>query len=213
MVLTSSGSNILDGMYVGPYYATVNGVANVPIICDDFKDQSTVGETWKATVTTVSSNAATMMSKRLGLTATTESKDYGEAAYLAQQLMSGAKCPPGTASCSSTDYAGDIQFAIWQIFDPTGVGNPFSYLSGNDYKNASAWLTYATNHAPAISMDAGMVVYSPVGGGPPQEFLGMPEADAPFLWAIDFAGLCGLFFYMRRRTATVRKPVPGIVKY
>ena len=202
MDLTSSGNNILDGEYVGPYYATVNGVANVPIICDDFKDQSSVGETWKANVTTVSSNASTMMSKRLGLSAPTESKDYGEAAYLAQQLMSGAKCPPGTTSCASSDYAGDIQFAIWQVFDPSGAGNPFSLLSGNDYKNAAAWLSYASSHAPASSADSGVLVYSPVGGGPPQEFLGMPEPGAPFIWAIDFAGLCGMLFYLRRRVQT-----------
>jgi hypothetical protein len=203
MDLTSAGNNILAGVYVGPYYATINGQANVPIICDDFTDESFVGETWKATTTTVSSNAATMMSQRLGLSASTQSKDYGEAAYLAQQLMSGATCPPGTTSCASSDYAGDIQFAIWQIFDPSGAGNPFSYLSGNDYKNASAWLTYASANAPSSSSDAGVIVYSPVGGGPPQEFLGMPEADAPFIWAMDLAGLCGLVFFVRRRTQAV----------
>jgi hypothetical protein len=32
MDLTSAGNNILAGVYVGPYYATINGQANVPII-------------------------------------------------------------------------------------------------------------------------------------------------------------------------------------
>jgi hypothetical protein len=203
MDLTSAGNNILAGVYVGPYYATINGQANVPIICDDFTDDSYVGETWKANTTTVSSNAATMMSTRMGLSASAQQADYGQAAYLAQQLMSGATCPPGTTSCASSDYAGDIQFAIWQIFDPAAKGNPLSYLSGSDYNNAVAWLNYASAHAPSYSTDSGVTVYSPQGGGPPQEFLGMPEPGAPLTWALDLGGLGGLVFYVRRRSQGV----------
>jgi hypothetical protein len=201
MDLTSAGSNILGGVYVGPYYATINGQANVPVICDDFMDDSFVGETWKANVTTVASNAPTMLSQRLGMSSSTQSTDYAEAAYLAQQLMGGAQCPPGTSSCASSDYAGDIQFAIWEIFDP--AANLNLLLSPSDAKNASAWLAYAQANKPPISADAGVLVYSPVGGGPPQEFLSMPEASAPLTWAIDLAGLCGLVFFVRRRTQKV----------
>jgi hypothetical protein len=201
MDLTSAGNNILGGVYVGPYYATINGQANVPIICDDFVDDSYVGETWKANVTTVASNAPTMMSQRLGLNSSTQSTDYAEAAYLAQQLLGGATCPPGTGSCASSDYSGDIQFAIWEIFDPSLNLN--SLLPTADSKNASAWLTYASSLHLSSAADTGVLVYSPQGGGPPQEFLGMPEPSAPLTWAIDLAGICGLVFFVRRRSQRV----------
>jgi hypothetical protein len=212
MTLTGAGSNILAGVYIGPYYATINGQANVPIICDDFSDESYIGESWSATKTTVSSNAATMMSVKLGLNTSTQQTDYAEASFLAEQLLAGAVCPPGTTTCSTTsgDHAGDIQFALWQLFDSTGNPTPFSYLSGTDLTNAQAWLNYATTAgvAPAYTTDSNVAVYSPYPKGPPQEFLQvqMPEAQAPIYWAIDLAGLGALVFYARRRSqsATVK---------
>ena len=40
LTMTGAGNNVMDGVYVGPYYATVSGVANSPVICDDFADES-----------------------------------------------------------------------------------------------------------------------------------------------------------------------------
>ena len=51
--LTGAGNNVMDGVYVGPYTATVNG-SSTQIICDDFSDESYVGESWTANVTTLS---------------------------------------------------------------------------------------------------------------------------------------------------------------
>src|ERR1700689_2418331 len=46
--LTGVGSNIvLDGIYISPYTATINGVQTA-VICDDFKDEVYVGESWMA---------------------------------------------------------------------------------------------------------------------------------------------------------------------
>jgi len=207
MTLTSAGGNVLGGVYIGPYYATIDGQSNVPIICDDFVDESFVGESWTANVTTVSSNSPTWVSTREQLSSTQQSKDYAEAAYLATQLMNGATCPPGTPSCASSDYAGDIQFAIWQIFDPAGGGSPFNYISGNDLTNAQAWLTYVQNLAPSISSYANVVVYSPLGqNSPPQEFLRVtvPESATPWILSSDLLLLGGLVLFFRRRSATRR---------
>jgi hypothetical protein len=209
MTLTGAGSNILAGIYIGPYYATIGTQTNVPVICDDFTDDSYIGEGWTANKTTVSSNAATMLSQNLHLSAATQETDYAEASYLAEQLIAGAKCPPGTSACnaSSGDLAGDIQFAIWEIFDST---DPFNLLSADhltsDLTNAQAWLTYAQNNIPGSSYSSysNVSVYSPYPTGPPQEFLQvqMPEAQAPIYWAIDLAGLGALVFYARRRAHT-----------
>ena len=48
ITLTGAGNNPVDGIYVGPYYATVNGVANTPVICDDFADEVYLNESWGA---------------------------------------------------------------------------------------------------------------------------------------------------------------------
>lgn len=34
-----AGTNVLNGVYVGAYTATINGVST-PVICDDFSDDS-----------------------------------------------------------------------------------------------------------------------------------------------------------------------------
>ena len=43
LTMTGAGNNVMDGVYVGPYYATVNGAANTPVICDDFADETYIG--------------------------------------------------------------------------------------------------------------------------------------------------------------------------
>lgn len=50
--LTSARSTVLGNEYVGPYTATINGVSTL-IVCDDFADQNSVGESWTATVNTL----------------------------------------------------------------------------------------------------------------------------------------------------------------
>lgn len=104
VTLTSGGGNIVDGIYMGPYYATVNGVANTPVICDDFKDESYVPESWSASVSSIASPSGTFFSGQ---------QNYDAVADLASQLFA--------TSNKTTDA--DLQFAIWYIFDPTDVTN------------------------------------------------------------------------------------------
>lgn len=198
MKITNPGDNVLAGVYVGPYYATIDNTPNVPVICDDFYDETYVGEAWTANVTTVASGAPTWLSQKESLSQSQQSADYAEAAYLAEQLMNPATTCPSQADCS-----GDIQFAIWNIFDP---GPPLSLLSGNDLSNAQYWLTTAgtayTDHQISPSLYSNVQVYSPVGGGPPQEFLMVqtPEPGLASLLGVDLTTLVGVMFLIRRRT-------------
>jgi hypothetical protein len=105
-----------DGIYVSPYYATVGGVANTPVVCDDFGDDSTKS-TWNATITAFS-----------GLTAPTGTSwslagkglsPYDAVAWLTTQVL--AQVPGSTGQIIDS-------FADWAVFDPSGVA---SYLLSN----------------------------------------------------------------------------------
>jgi hypothetical protein len=107
--LTSAGGNVYDGIYVSPYYATVNGVANTPIVCDDFADESRLPSTWSATV--VSFSAITPTNTSWGLQGGTLAQ-YNAVAYLTLQVLK--QTPGSTGQIIST-------FADWAVFDPSGV--------------------------------------------------------------------------------------------
>ena len=53
MTLTGAGINSLDGVLIGPYTATINGVST-PVICDDYGDESYIPEAWTAYVSALS---------------------------------------------------------------------------------------------------------------------------------------------------------------
>jgi hypothetical protein len=122
VTLTSAGNTVYDGIYVSPYYATVNGVTNTPIVCDDFKDNSYLNTPYTATVTKFSNLSSSLGSTAWGpLTspASTALTLYGEAAWLTEQILQ-----------QSNGSNGEIidSFADWAVFDPTGVA---SYLTDN----------------------------------------------------------------------------------
>lgn len=197
MTLTSAGNNILGPAYVGPYYATAGSEINVAIICDDFADDSYVGQNWTADVFNVANlNAGgqTWMETK-GVT----QPEYSEAAWLAEQLID----PTAFTCLSGADCAGDIQYAIWQLFDPQD--NPLQYLSGNDLTNASNALTQATTRAANMPRSGffDVTIYSPAGGGPPQEFLRVttPEPSFLALFGVDLPALLIVVFLIRRRRA------------
>ncbi len=199
MKLTNPGDNVLAGIYVGPYYATIDGVPNVPIICDDFSDETYVDESWNANVTTVASNSPTWISQRDKLDETQQSTDYAEVAYLAEQLMN----PATTCKNLNADCAGDIQFAIWNIFDP---GAPLDLLKSsgltNDLANARAWLNAASMNAGLSSQYSNVLVYSPQSGSsPPQEFIMVqtPEPGFASLLGVDLVTLAGVVLFVRHR--------------
>src|ERR1700691_2444139 len=76
MDLTGAGSNVMDGVYIGPYTATINGVST-PVICDDFADESYIGEAWTANISTFADSLANVK-----FTAAPETANYEEASYL-----------------------------------------------------------------------------------------------------------------------------------
>lgn len=147
VTLTGVAGQSYDGIYLSPYYATVGGVANTPVICDDFGDESYLNSTWNASVTPFSSVNSTNTSWGL---AGANPALYGAVGYLANLVF--AATPGSTTQIIDT-------FALWAVFDPKGVEQ---YLAAHPL--TSGPLTTA-NLCSAIFGTSGCTSSTPVAGG------------------------------------------------
>jgi hypothetical protein len=218
MYISSLGNNLLDGVNVGPYSATVNGVAT-QVICDDWQDITSIGSLWTANANTLSplTNATTQL--KYG-NVTNSQLLYDQAAWLATQILNPpATCPAG----GSCDVVGDISYALWELTACSVTGNPtacekntslkgsaFANLTGNDLTNAEWWLHNVPTSFASDSF-SNFMIYTPNNAnmGPPQEFLAdpviqTPESSVMILFGTDMLGLLGLGLVYRRR---VLRPV------
>jgi hypothetical protein len=186
------------------------------VICDDFADDSYIPETWQASVSTVASLGSNVKWANLGAA---EQQDYNEAAYLATQLM---------ANSGNALEADAIQYALWQVFYPTGTASvpgvqPFLTAAGltgfdtdsTDVYGVQYWLNMAASQKNTVFANVLVYTYDPsanpngpvCGTGscptaPPQEFLVVtPEPSTILLLAM---GMGGLFLLKKRQRSTAR---------
>ncbi|MGH9715121.1 MAG: PEP-CTERM sorting domain-containing protein [Candidatus Acidiferrales bacterium] len=197
MTLTGAGNNPAFDVYVGPYTATINGTST-PVICDDFAHESFVGESWNASVInlgTLSTGAPSFNTGTAG--------NYSEAAWLTLQLLGAPNNSEATA----------IQYAIWDMFDPTGVSSYLAGFSGgtsflSDSTNMNGvdyWLNQAAGSSLSASEMSDFLIYMPTscisgqcltGSGLPQQFIvHTPEPSAILMLLM---GLGALLWFKRR---------------
>ena len=201
LTLTSAGNNVMDGVYVGPYYANITsgGVTqyNQQVICDDFSDDSYIGRTWTATVNTFADLSHTLWGVKFasqGMDYVTQL--YNEAAWLAVKMMSLPSSQQGLYS-----------FAIWAIFNPTDVQKT---VTASEWAAICDLIKTAAKQQFSPGQFANILIYTPtscmVGNCPAQEFfvIQTPEGGAALLYLL-FAGLACMVA-MRFR---VRQALPG----
>jgi hypothetical protein len=224
VTVTGVGSGAsYDGIYLSPYYATVGGVTNVPVICDDFSDESILGKGYSASVTQFSGINGTNTSWGV---AGANIALYGAVGYLAQQVL--AQIPGSNQQTIDT-------YALWAVFDPSGVE---SYLKNNPVTSGSLTTSYLCDqifggtggcttstagngsllwnaeHDYTTSEFAGMEILSPEGangslcsagsGCAAQEFITVPEGGTALLYLL-FAGFAcfGAMFVRSRQQGYV----------
>lgn len=197
MTLTGAGSNPAFNVYVGPYTATIDGTST-QVICDDFSDESFIGESWNASVT----NLATVATGAPAFNSGTGG-NYSEAAWLTLQLLGAPNNSEATA----------IQYAIWDTFDPSGVSSYLAGFSGGtsflgdstDVNGVQYWLNEAAGSSLSGSQLADFLIYTPqscisgqclTGSGLPQEFIVYTPEPSTVLMLL--MGLASLLWFKRR---------------
>jgi len=191
MDLTGAGSNVLGGVYVGAYTVTINGVST-QVVCDDYADESYIGETWTATENALGTLTGTKWGSQTNAT-----QGYDEMAWLFNQMF----------STTNTQTIADIQYAIWAVFDPGAL----SAISGTDLANAEWWLTQAGLQSFYAGEFSNIVIYTPntsypiscsgqsCANTPPQEFMAYVATPEPSTVLMLGLGMLSLGFLFRRR--------------
>jgi hypothetical protein len=236
MTLTgvNNGAN-LGGIYTSPYFGTVTTGAttiSTPIICDDFGDDSYIGETWTADATNLStlsqaSNNATLKWQGTTFqgTALSQAQEYMAAAILTESLLPIYNTNP--------TLAGEYGFAVWQLLDPclnvSCTLSPLSYIPTTTAQTVVGLMANAVSqvtgpHPTAqLSQFSNVTIYSydatvskalgqPTGCGgtcppPPQEFIvvGMPEPPMALSLAFYLSTLSVIGYFFRRNIIARRK--------
>jgi hypothetical protein len=206
----------MGGVYTSPYGISIDGGTTVPLICDDFTTDISIGETWSAIPTTFSAIEAGTNPLGTPKFTPADIQNYATVAVLAAELMA----LPDTSSYS--EQLGEISYALWDVFDPTllssPTGNdPFGTLTTTEVSDALGYLTGAqalVAHATtggvvnlsAISINGSpiedMTIYTPSPASASQEFVTvtMPEPSSLAVLAVYLLFWAGsLLFFGRRR--------------
>lgn len=173
LTLTSvSGANA-GGVYVYPYFGSLNGGPTFDMICLDFYNHSYLGSSWAVDVSSV-----------------TTSIQYEAAALLSFDIDHGV-------------YSNSLgQYAAWSIFSNLS-GNPYYDSNTQQIADIRSAVLYDVdhNHLPDGFNYSNYTLISPVGAGNDnQRFIGdTPPVPEPSTMLLLGSGLAGLALSRRLR--------------
>jgi PEP-CTERM motif len=169
--LVSPGTNVVAGVYVGPYTMQINGAGTIQIVCDDYSTETHSGPPpWTANVYTFANLSHTeFFNSTTPSTAAQSTLNYEAAAWLTQQIFAVKPTDP-----DYQDKIADMHYAIWAIFSGAAKTS-----TGFDL-DASNWYTQAlgNNYGSGGYNFSNIVIYTPQTAGTAQEFMGVTPEPA-----------------------------------
>jgi hypothetical protein len=193
LTLNNGGNDVMGGVFVGPYNFTTSNGQSLQLVCDDFYNDVSIGESWTASTSTVSSLSGVMFAPGNPQYQT----QYQEVAWLVEQM---------SANKGNAQTVGYIQWAIWAIFDPaimkSGWTDPYGSIT-SDMPGITWW------YDQALACETGnnnctypnYTIYTPplTGPGQPQEYFGIVATPEPSSLALLVAGMLALMLLVIRR--------------
>lgn len=157
MQLVGTPSDNYAGIYLSPYSLSVDKVPML-LTCDDFVHDVSVGDTWAAAVILGTSGnlLSTQMAKAAKAAGLIQDEAGAEALYDAKAWIELNKL-----YTASDRYSRAVaSYAIWDLFQPTAVGN---YLSGPTYATFRTDIAamVADAKAKGTGLHRNVTIYSP----------------------------------------------------
>lgn len=190
-----------DETYNGFALATINGLPNQLIICDDFSHDTPVPSgNMKYDLSTMTGGNPLA---DVRFTGSNMVQSYDEAAVLVWQLY---EYVAATGSKALANTITDYQYALWNIFDPySAAGNPAGVqVNANEVALQAEALNLVQTQAAALAgtayAEARIYTPDPNGGSTgSQEFFGCAPLPEPGTWALAAGALLiALSLHLRR---------------
>ncbi len=183
--LTLNGGGPADaGVLVYPYQITVSGSTTIPngsyfTACDSYYNHLSIGESWQANINTMN----TVQHAKFG----SDAVQYEAAAWLISKMEGN----------DDAQQVGDLNFALWNLFEDVSHTAGYTAGAAEDYKEALNPHNLANIHVRQI------VIFTPTDLTPdgPQELIAyLPSAPTPEPGSLALfgTGISSLGFALRR---------------